>query len=212
MNYAIAILLALAAGLNTLPAAAEMNDEVRALQDRWAVVRYEVDEDERVDAYEELAEQADAVLAAQPDNVEAHVWTGIIHSTWAGEASAFSAMKHAKRARKELELALEKDANVLDGAAYTSLGSLLYQIPKMMGGSDETAETYLKKGIELNPQGIDSNYFYAAFLADHDRFEEAQQYVQRALAAPARPGRELADRGRREELGELQSEVQSHLN
>lgn len=212
MKNPLIALVALTGALNGTGATAEMNDEVRALQDQWAVVRYEVAGDQRIDAYEALAEQADAVLAKQPGNVEAHVWTGIIHSTWAGDAGAFSAMKHAKRARKELEAALAMDPTALHGAAYTSLGSLLYRIPRMMGGNDETAENYLKKGIELNPDGIDANYFYAAFLADHDRFQEAEIHLERALAAPPRPGRELADRGRRDEAVALQAEVQSQLH
>lgn len=211
MKHLPIVMLALAAALvgRTVPAA--MNDDVRTLQDQWAVVRYDTEPKQRADAYKALAERADAVLAAQPDNVEAHIWTGIIQSTWAGESSMFSAMKHAKRARKELELALSMEPDALDGAVYTSLGSLLYQIPGIMGGDDEKAETYLKKGLELNPRGIDANYFYAAFLADQKRYAEAETYVERALEAPLRTGRELADRGRRAEAEKLQSEIRSHL-
>jgi tetratricopeptide (TPR) repeat protein len=207
MKYPMIAVVTLVAALNGTPAPAEMNDGVRALQDRWAEVRYEVAEKQRPAAYKALAKDADAMLAAQPGNVEVHVWTGIIHSTWAGEAGAFGAMKHAKRARKELELALSMDAAALDGAVYTSLGALLYQIPGIMGGDDEQAEAYLRKGLELNPEGIDSNYFYAVFLADRDRFSEAQTYVKRALAAPPRPGRDLADRGRRGEASELKDSI-----
>ena len=196
------------AGMTLLRAAhAETDNDIRALQDQWAVVKYTLDKTHRPEAYQALADKADAVLAAQPENVEAHVWAGIIHSTWAGDSSAFIAMKHANRAKKELELALSMNPDVLGGSVYTSLGSLLYQIPGIMGGDEARAEEYLRKGVELNPRGIDSNYFYGAFLADQGRFGEAQDYVDRALAAPPRPGRDLADRGRREEARDLMARI-----
>lgn len=183
------------------------DDAVRQLQERWAEVRYQVPEKERKDAFEALADQADEALQAAPDSAALHTWAGIIHSTWAGDAGPFGAMKHAKRARAELEQAIELEPDVLQGSAYTSLGALLWQIPGIMGGSDEMAENYLRKGLEINPQGIDANYFYAQFLAEQGRGQEAGEYLARASQAPARPGRELADRGRHQEIAELQARI-----
>jgi len=142
------------------------------------------------------------VVAARPDAAEAHIWAGIVYSTYAGEVSMFSAGKQVKRARTELEQALAIDPVAMQGSAYTSLGALLYQIPGFMGGDDAEAEEMLLKGLELNPDGIDSNYFYGAFLADQGRYDEAEKFLQRASAAPPRPGREVADQGRQAEIAE----------
>jgi len=190
---------------------AAMNGDVLALQKRWAEVRYQLPEKQRKDAYKSLAKQADGVVTAQPDSAEAHIWSGIIYSTWAGESGPFGAMKRVKHARKELERAIAIDPNAMDGAAYTSLGSLLYQIPGIMGGDDELAEKNLRKGLEMNQKDIDANYFYAAFLVDQKRYQEAESYLKAAAAAPARPGRAVADAGRKQEIETLEAKVRSKL-
>lgn len=206
------ITLMLAAGLLLgARAPAAMNDSVVKLQKRWAEVRYQLPEKQRKDGYKDLAKQADSVVASQPANAEAHIWAGIIYSTWAGDSGPFSAMKRVKHARKELEKALEIDPNALNGAAYTSLGALLYQIPGLLGGDDELAEKDLRKGLEMDPQGIDANYFYAAFLTDQKRYQEAKNYLKAAAAAPARPGRAVADAGRKHEIEALEQKVSSKL-
>mgnify|MGYP000489091359 CR=1 FL=1 len=51
-----------------------------------------------------------------------------------------------------------------------------------------------------NPTGIDNNFFYASFLADEKDYEKAEEYYLRAQAAPPRPGRDMADKGRRAEI------------
>jgi Tfp pilus assembly protein PilF len=66
----------------------------------------------------------------------------------------------------------------------------------------------LKKGLELNKDGIDSNYFYGAFLIDQDRYDEARTYLEKAAAAPDRPQRQLADQGRREEIATAMKQIQ----
>ena len=67
-------------------------------------------------------------------------------------------------------------------------------------GDKKKARTYLEKSIQVNPSGIDSNFFYADFLSEQGEYEKAVEYYKKALAAPARPGREDADTGRKKEV------------
>ena len=70
-----------------------------------------------------------------------------------------------------------------------------------IGFGDKTkAEEYFKKALSINPSGIDPNFFYAEFLIDRDRSAEAKPLLEAALKAAPRPGRELADSGRRQEI------------
>lgn len=192
--------IGLALGLSLTPAFAATNDVVLQVQHDWASANYAKEGKERKQAFEALVQEADDLVARYPDVAEAHVWAGIVYSTYAGEVSMFSAGKQVKRARAELEQALELDPGAMNGSAYTSMGALLFQIPGFMGGDDEQAEQLLRKGLEYNPEGIDANYFYGKFLLDQERDEEARQYFLKAKQAAPRPDRPLADRGRRNEI------------
>ena len=94
------------------------------------------------------------------------------------------------------------DPDAMQGSADTSLGTLYYKVPgwPFGFGDDDKAEAYLKKAVLINPNGIDPNYFYADFLYGKHRYGEAMQALERAQAAPPRPSRPLADKGRRQEI------------
>jgi tetratricopeptide (TPR) repeat protein len=107
------------------------------------------------------------------------------------------------------------DPTVINGAVYTSLGSLYANVPgwPLSFGDKKKARTYLEKAISIAPNDIDSNYFYADFLAGQGEYASAAEYVKRALAAPKRPGREDADVGRHQEAQALLSMLKTkHAN
>ena len=54
--------------------------------------------------------------------------------------------------------------------------------------------------LALNPNGIDSNYFYGSYLINEKRYDEARQFLHKAQMAPPRPDRQLADEGRQQEI------------
>jgi tetratricopeptide (TPR) repeat protein len=135
---------------------------VSELQKDWAVTNYELQDDEQAQAFEQLIETAANAVAMQPSNAELLIWKAIIESTYAGKASSLTALRLVKAARADLEAAMEIDPMALDGSAYTSLGALYYQVPSwpIAFGSSKKARKLLEKAIEVNPDGIDSNYFY----------------------------------------------------
>ena len=109
------------------------------------------------------------------------------------------------------ERAILIDGNALDGSAYNSLGVLYYKVPRWPVGFGDKAKAgeLLQKALAVNPQGIDPNFFYGEFLAETDRRDEAIVYLERALQAPARPGRQIADTGRREEVRALLAKLKA---
>ncbi|MBV2131522.1 tetratricopeptide repeat protein [Pseudomonas sp. MAP12] len=184
---------------------------LKRLQGRWAEINYQLPETQREAAFAKLADEAESALKAEPQAAELLVWRGIILSTWAGAKGGLGALDLVKQARGEFEAAIKLDAKALDGSAYTSLGSLYYQVPgwPISFGDDKRAEQLLKQALSLNPTGIDANYFYGDFLLRQKRYAEAQVALEKALAAPARPGREVADAGRRKEAQALLQKVQA---
>ena len=115
--------------------------------------------------------------------------------------------------KADLEQAIALDATALQGSAYTSLGVLYYKVPgwPVGFGSDKKARKLLTKALELNPQGIDPNYFYAEFLTEERDYKAAMRYLQIAKQAPARPERPLADSGRQQEIATLERKLAKKL-
>ena len=106
-----------------------------------------------------------------------------------------------KQAKALYESAITIDGDVLDGSAYNSLGVLYYKVPGWPVGFGDKAKAkeLLQKALAINPKGIDPNFFYAEYLVESKQPEDPMPYLERAVAAPPRPGRTIADAGRREE-------------
>lgn len=183
------------------------------LQKQWEVIKYQTEKDQREKAMENLAEKSREVMKQHPQDPEVLVWSAIVISSYAGEKGGLGALGLAKEAKALLEQAEAINPDVLNGSVYTSLGSLYYQVPgwPLGFGDDEKAETYLQKALAINPEGIDSNFFWGDYLIEEGRYEEAAQALKKALEAPARPGRELADAGRREEVKTKLALAEQHL-
>ncbi|WP_353979583.1 hypothetical protein [Salinicola endophyticus] len=181
------------------------------LQSRWANISYQLPESRREDAFDQLYQRATALVAAHPQSAELHTWAGIIRASEAGAGGGLSALSQVKEARQQFEKALAIDPKVLNGSAYTSLGTLYHKVPgwPIAFGDDDKARELLQKGLAVNPDGIDSNYFWADFLHDQGDDAQARQALQKALAAAPRPGRESADAGRRQDIQKLMSQLKS---
>ena len=206
--------LATITGLGLAGAAlADVSPEVVALQTRWAEIKYQTPDAEQEKAFAALAVQAATVSKAQPNQPEPLIWEGIILSTYAGAKGGLGALSLVKQAREKFEAALALDKHALAGSANTSLGSLYYQVPgwPIGFGDDDKAREHLQAGLADNPDGIDSNYFYADFLFDQGEYVAAAAAISKALQAPPRPGRELADQGRHKEAELLQANIMKKL-
>lgn len=189
----------------TVQAAAAAEDEVAQLQRDWEVIRYQASPGEREKRYETLAANAHKVSETHAGRAEPLVWEGIIVSSLAGERGGLGALTLVKQAKALYEAAIRIDGNALDGSAYNSLGVLYYKVPgwPVGFGDKDKARELLRKALALNPKGIDPNFFYGEYLVETRQPQEAVTYLERALQAPPRPGRELADTGRREEARQL---------
>ena len=95
----------------------------------------------------------------------------------------------------------------------TSLGTLYFKVPgwPIGFGDTEKAEELLKHALEINPDGIDPNFFYGEFLLEEDRYAESVAVLSHALQAAPRPDRPLADAGRKAEIQDTLDKVRKHL-
>lgn len=199
-------LVAVAAG-----AATPFEQELAHIQEQWAVANYQITtEKEKLQSFDSLAQEAHRFSTENPNRAEPLIWEGIVLSTYAGAKGGLGALGLAKKSRTALEAAMKIDDKALDGSAYTSLGVLYAKVPGFPFGfgDDNKAQELLSRALALNPYGIDPNYFYAQYLCDHKECRDARRYLDRALQAPPRAGREIADEGRRQEVKVLLAKAQ----
>lgn len=207
--------VALSTCASLMPFAAQagsVDDAVIDLQHEWEVVKYQTAASEREKRFEALAAKAHQVSEAYAGRAEPLIWEGIIVASWAGEKGGLGALSLVKKSKALYESAIALDGNALDGSAYNSLGVLYYKVPgwPIGFGNKDKARELIQKALSINPKGIDPNYFYGDFLVETKHPDEAIAYLERAQQAPLRPGRQIADVGRREEIRELLDKIKSH--
>jgi hypothetical protein len=186
--------------------AASLDADLLEVQQTWARINYSTNSaDQKATEFGQLAAKAAALVSREPGRAEPMVWHGIALSSQAGAKGGLGALSLAKEARSVLEASLKIDSTALAGSAHTSLGTLYHKVPGFpVGfGDDKKARKHLETALKLNPTGIDPNFFYAEFLLDKGETALAVKHLKLAQAAPARPGREAADAGRRQEIAAL---------
>ena len=183
---------------------------VSTLQHEWASIKYNTpNKKQQLSKMNQLALKAEEATKQSPNSAEIKIWQAIILSTQAGMKGGLGALGLVKKARNILLEAEKLNPNALHGSAYTSLGTLYYQVPSWpIGfGNKGKAKTYLTKALAINPNGIDPNFFYGDFLAKKGNYTQAIKVLNTALSAPTRPNRPIADAGRRKEIKALLKEI-----
>jgi tetratricopeptide (TPR) repeat protein len=213
MKYIIASLLLGALSQSVWALDAADQQRLNEIQQNWAHIQYELPEGQRTAAFEKLAAQASRFTQERQSVAEAWIWSGIVTSSWAGAQGGLGALSKVKEAKADLEKALAIDPKALQGSAYTSLGALYDRVPgwPIGFGDSDMAEHFLELALRMNPNGIDSLYFWGDHLYRQKRYVEARAALQKALLAAPRPGRETADAGRRKEIETLLVDVNKKL-
>ncbi len=214
MAAGLLAVLAATFGLGAAPALAGPEESVAALQSEWEQIKYRQPADRQERAFEALAKRAVAVRSEFRDRADVDIWYAIVLASHAGAKGGLGALSLAKEAKAALEQSIARDPKALEGSAYTSLGSLYYQVPgwPIGFGDKDKARELLARALTINPRGIDPNFFMGDFLYRTGDYEGSRRSLELALQAPARPARPLADEGRRREAEALLVLVRQKLN
>jgi tetratricopeptide (TPR) repeat protein len=211
--FALGLALSLMAGTARADA---LDPRLDGLARAWAHANYEItDKSAQGEAAAQVAADADALARQTPGRAEPLVWEAIAKATQAGAKGGLGGLALAKESKALLERAEKINPAALgDGSVYTSLGSLYAQVPGFPIGFGDPgkARGYLQKALAANPNGVDSNFFYGDFLMRQNDYAGASKALQKAIAAPARPGREVADKGRKAQAAALLSQAQAKLH
>ncbi len=194
----VAILLLFSGVLHASP----VDLAVQQLENNWAKVYYSQSGDQQRQSLEALIKRAQNLSQQHPDSAEVKIWHAVLLSTQAANLPPFDALSALDKAKTLLEQSIKQKPTAMQGAAYVTLGTLYFMTPgrPVSFGDDKKAEQMLKKGLQLSPNGIDSNYFYAKFLLDQGNEKAALKHLKRALKAPLRQHQRYADIQLKEEV------------
>ena len=175
---------------------------MQPLKKEWAEIKYVVSDKQKVSQLESLLKRVDVVAAKHPTEVQPVVWRGTMLSTLASLKSGFSALSSAKKAKKELEIALSRNASAEKGYAHVILGALYSKVPgKPIGfGSKEKAKRHFLTALQMDPDGLDANFFYGEFLLEQGDFVAAKKHLEVAQKSPVNVENKVWDEGRRQEI------------
>jgi len=183
------ILSMLCLGHVPLVSAASPPEPVRKIGQRWDEVTYHWPKKQRAHGLTKLLKQIRSLKQTYPAQPEILIWEAITLVTRAGIAPGLTILSDLDTARDLLLQSIELEPTALDGAAYLTLACLYYKAPgwPLSFGDQVKAEHYFQKALALNPNGIESNYYYGHFLSKTGRIQEALAHWQKTASLPPDP-------------------------
>ena len=200
-----------------LPAFAQddsLTTELSDIQQSWDQANYQsANAEEKKRQLEALSARSEALVRKYPRRAEPLVWEGIVLSTYAGAKGGLGALSLAKKSRDCLLEATRIDPAALEARHSRVSARCTTRCRVGLSGSAtrKRRPDFLNKALALNPDGMDPNYFLGELLFEQGEYARSLQHLQKALAAPPRPDRPVADAGRRAEIDMLVAKVRSKL-
>jgi len=191
-----AVLLALAYP-QAFATALDFDQELTAIIRDYDNANYESPSDDaKAKAYAAVVARAEKLAKQHPTRGEPLSWMG---QAQASQSALERSLGLVKQARKTLEAAVAITPNAYAVEAYSTLGSMYGSVPgfPIAFGDKKKAHECYKMALAINPSSLGANAGYGSFLLKQDDYTGAIKYATVALNAPARPGREKADKASR---------------
>jgi tetratricopeptide (TPR) repeat protein len=199
----------------TTLAHAGFDEELAALQQRWATIRYESTGAAQQQQLEKLIPDVDEFAKKNSDRADGYIWAGVVRGSLAEAINGISALSIVKAAKVDLEKALAIDPKAEDGYAYGVLGLMYSKVPgwPIAFGDNKKAKELLQQGLAVSPNGMNINFFYAQYLFTQGDAKNALPYADKAAAAtpPYPPETSLAVANRQREIRELQERIKAKI-
>jgi len=166
-----------------------MRESVSKIEASWVDTSEAKATTDRKNIFLQLAEDISEVVVAFPSQAEPLILKSAILLTMAEDASSFVALGLVKQAKQLLAKAIDINPEARGGSALVTMGVLYYKVPgwPIAFGDNDEAESYLLKALEVDPNGVASNYFYAEFLLEQGKDEQALSYLNKAIDAKVDP-------------------------
>jgi len=174
---------------------------LQTIESEWTSVYYKMSKQKQITAFPELLYKANQLSSQYPNNAEPLFWKAVIKATYADYQDAISALKSIHEARDLLIKAITINPKTMNGSAYVTLGTLYYMVPKwpIAFGDNAKAKEMLETALKINPNGIDTNFYYGDFLLANNEIAEAENYFLKAAEAPITSNQSYTDTRLKEE-------------
>jgi tetratricopeptide (TPR) repeat protein len=143
---------------------------------------------EATDKLASLAEHAkgiafcDQAVATRPDRVEGHFWLGVNLALGARWKRWPAALRHALRARRELQRAIHIDSSYHAAGPLRVLARLQQKLPRWLSGGVSRARASYESAIKLAPENTVTRVYFAEFLLDLGEHELARKHLEFVLS------------------------------
>jgi tetratricopeptide (TPR) repeat protein len=133
------------------------------------------------------AEASARAVRVRPDSVEGHFWLGVNLALSARLENPLIALRHALRARRELERAARLDSAYHAAGPLRVLGRLQHKLPRWLGGGHTRARANFERAIEIAPANTVTRLYFAELLMDEGAIDQARTHLESILNASQDP-------------------------
>src|SRR6266850_8050503 len=145
------------------------------------------DDSEREDLFREGIESGKVAIQLQPNKADGHFWLGANYGG-SGAHSTLASLSTVEDIRKEMETVLKLDEGYNSGSAYLALGQLYLQAPRVLGGDNAKAISYLEKGLKFGANNALLRLRLAEAYAATNRDGDARKQIAIILSMNPEPG------------------------
>jgi len=173
----------------------DLQNSLNRIETDWATIYYSTPKQQQGPAYAKLLEKTLKLSRQYPQDTGMLFWQAVVKASYADRQDPVSALDAIYEVRDLLTKVITINPNTMNGSAYVVLGVLYHRAPSwpVAFGDDEEAGKLLQTALKINPNGINSNYYYGEFLLSNNQLKEAEIYFERAGTAPVRPEQIYAD-------------------
>jgi tetratricopeptide (TPR) repeat protein len=182
--------------------ASDLPAQVQSIESEWAKIYYSHPKHAKITAYQALLNKVDAIAKQHSDSSEIIFWQAVLLSSVAEYQNSYAALKSVEKAKNLLHKAISIDPSTANGSAYVTLATLYAFVPEwpIAFGDTEKAEELFRQALKINPNGIDTNFFYGNYLISQNKIDTANEYYKKALDAPVRKNQLFADNNLKNEI------------
>lgn len=144
----------------------------------WADTRATTDE-AKLAGYERGRRIGERAVELAPRSADAHLWYAINTGRWGQTKGIMRSLFLLPTVQREIETILALDPRSV--RAYALAGNVAMEVPRLAGGDRVKAETYFKKGLEIDPRFTVLRVDLARLYIGDGRYTAARQELQRVL-------------------------------